>query len=77
MILRSFFVMLHRWFGLFIAGFLFVAGLTGAIISWDHELDEWLNPQMFHARGGDAPPIASPLELANRLEAEKSEAKRS
>lgn len=74
MILRSFFVMLHRWFGLFIAGFLFVAGLTGAIISWDHELDEWLNPQMFHARGGDAPPIASPLELANRLEAEDERA---
>lgn len=74
MILRSFFVLLHRWLGLFIAGFLFVAGLTGAIISWDHELDEWLNPQMFHARSGDALAATSPLELANRLEAEDERA---
>jgi uncharacterized iron-regulated membrane protein len=28
-----------------LAAFLFVSGLTGAVISWDHELDEWLNPQ--------------------------------
>ena len=43
---RSIFVLLHRWFGLTMAGFLFVAGLTGAVISWDHELDEWLNPDL-------------------------------
>ena len=30
---------LHRWFGLFTAVFLFIAGATGAVISWDHELD--------------------------------------
>lgn len=29
------------------AAFLFVAGRTGAVISWNHELDEWLNPQLF------------------------------
>jgi uncharacterized iron-regulated membrane protein len=45
-------VMLHRWFGLAAALFLFVSGLTGAVISWDHELDAWLNPQLFQAASG-------------------------
>ena len=47
--LRACLVVLHRWFGLAIAVFLTVAGLTGAVISWDHELDAWLNPQFFEA----------------------------
>jgi uncharacterized iron-regulated membrane protein len=38
--------LLHRWAGLLIAGFLFISGVTGAVISWDHELDELLNPQL-------------------------------
>ncbi|NTV75141.1 MAG: PepSY domain-containing protein, partial [Holophaga sp.] len=37
--LRRLFVKLHRWFGLGAAAFLFLAGITGAVISWDHELD--------------------------------------
>ncbi len=37
-------VRLHRWFGVATALFLFVAGLTGAIIAWDHEVDAALNP---------------------------------
>lgn len=63
---RSIFVLLHRWFGLTMAGFLFVAGLTGAVISWDHELDEWLNPDLSHvtSRG----PYLPPLSLVTRLE---------
>lgn len=65
--MRQALVLLHRWLGLFTAVFLFVAGLTGAVISWDHELDEWLNPQLFDsATAGERLP---PLELANRLEA--------
>lgn len=44
--MRSFFTLLHRYFGLTIAAFLVLTGLTGAIISWDHELDEWLNPHL-------------------------------
>ena len=65
--MRRLLVIAHRWFGLFMAVFLFVSGLTGALISWDHELDEWLNPHLFHA-----PATATPLpatELAARLEA--------
>ena len=33
----------HRWVGVVIAGFLIMAGLTGAVFSWDHELDDLLN----------------------------------
>ena len=32
--MRLVFTVLHRWVGLVIAGFLFVSGLTGAVISW-------------------------------------------
>ncbi|ULA62103.1 MAG: conserved membrane protein of unknown function [Nitrospira sp.] len=39
-------LLLHRWAGLLMAGFLIVSGLTGAVISWDHELDELLNPHL-------------------------------
>jgi len=65
--LRNALVLVHRWFGLAAALFLFVAGLTGAVISWDHELDGWLNPQFFEARTqGQAKPA---FELAARVEA--------
>ena len=36
------------------------------MISWDHELDEWLNPQLFERQSqGEA---QAPLELADQLE---------
>lgn len=64
---RTFFVLMHRWAGLFLAVFLFISGLTGAVISWDHELDEWLNPHLFEAQGEGVP--QSPLVLTEQLEA--------
>lgn len=45
--MRTVFTIFHRWAGLFIALFLFIAGATGAVISWDHELDEWQTPNEF------------------------------
>lgn len=65
--MRQFWTRIHRWAGLFIALFLIVAGLTGALISWDHELDEWLNRDLFEvsSRGEYRPP----LELAATIEA--------
>jgi uncharacterized iron-regulated membrane protein len=71
--MRAWFVRLHRWFGLGAAAFLFVAGATGAVISWDHELDEWLNPQLFQAR--TAGPALSTIELAARVEAAEPRAR--
>lgn len=65
--MRPFFVLLHRWFGLAAAVFLFIAGLTGAVIAFDHELDAALNPQFFEARS--RAPAQDALVLADRLEA--------
>jgi uncharacterized iron-regulated membrane protein len=45
--MRSIFGRLHRWAGLLTAGFLFFSGITGAIISWDHEIDDVLNKHLF------------------------------
>ena len=64
--MRAAFTLIHRWAGLFIAVFLFIAGLTGAVISWDHELDEWLNPHLYDARTTGTP--LSPYELVRRVE---------
>lgn len=63
--MRTTWTLVHRYAGLLIAGFLFFSGVTGAVISWDHELDEWLNPHLTNARtSGPSPP---PLDLAKRI----------
>lgn len=64
---RQILTLLHRWAGLFLAVFLFISGLTGAIISWDHELDEWLNPHLFERQNQGEP--LPPLVLADQYEA--------
>jgi uncharacterized iron-regulated membrane protein len=64
---RLFWTLVHRWIGLAAAIFLFVSGLTGAVISWDHELDDLLNPHLTQV-DGDGPYIPS-LELARAIEA--------
>ena len=65
--MRLAFVLIHRYVGLAIAAFLFVAGLTGSVISWDREIDRWLNPQLFNATSQGEP--LAPLDLAARVEA--------
>lgn len=69
--MRPLLVLLHRWLGLFTAVFLFIAGLTGAVISWDQELDEWLNPALFQAQSGadERGRALSSLALAEQMEA--------
>lgn len=64
--MRRVFGLLHRWAGLLTAAFLFVTGLTGAVISWDHELDEWLNPHLTDAR--TTGPARDALGLAREVE---------
>lgn len=63
---------IHRWAGLITAGFLIFSGLTGAVISWDHELDEWLNPHLNEAR--NAGPARDALVLAREIEARHPQA---
>lgn len=65
--MRPAFTLLHRWFGLVIAAFIFVTGVTGAVISWDHELDDWLNPHLTHVQSSG--PALSAIELARQVEA--------
>ncbi|MGC3981998.1 MAG: PepSY-associated TM helix domain-containing protein [Steroidobacteraceae bacterium] len=65
--MRTALVLLHRWFGLAVALFLFIAGVTGAVISWDHELDAWLNPTLYEAKSSGTPKPS--LELAAIVEA--------
>lgn len=59
-------VFLHRYVGLATALFLAVAGLTGSLIAFHHEIDEWLNPNFYDAPGRG--PLLSPAQLAERLE---------
>lgn len=67
--LRPLAVLAHRWVGLTIAAFLFLAGITGAVISWDHELDDLLNPHL-HAVAGHEQGQAQPsLNLVREVEA--------
>jgi uncharacterized iron-regulated membrane protein len=67
MTVRDAFVRLHRWVGLAMALFLVIAGLTGSIIAFNHELDAWLNPELYHVdtRGQ----TKSPLDLAAQIQA--------
>ncbi|SES70244.1 Uncharacterized iron-regulated membrane protein [Nitrosomonas marina] len=64
--MRVFWTTVHRWMGLITAAFLFVTGFTGAIISWDHELDDWLNPHLVETKSSG--PKQSPLLLAQQVE---------
>ena len=64
--MRAAFGIAHRWAGLITAAFLFFSGVTGAIISWDHALDEWLNSHLTSAKTqGPAKPS---VELAKLIE---------
>lgn len=68
-------VVLHRWVGLVMASFLLVAGLTGALLAWQDELEAWLNPQLFLA----APPspgaqTLDPLQLRERVQSTQAQA---
>ncbi|CAH1903819.1 putative iron-regulated membrane protein [Candidatus Nitrotoga sp. HW29] len=69
--MRRVFGLLHRWAGLLIAGFLLVSGLTGAVISWDHELDDWLNPHLMEAKSaGTVLPV---LDMVKQIETRHSQ----
>lgn len=50
------------------AGFLIVTGLTGAIISWDHELDEFLNPHLTKVEVRRSP-VLQPWTLVDDIQA--------
>lgn len=67
---RQFWVIAHRWAGLTIALFLAVAGITGALLAFMHELEAWLAPQahLVSAPTADSKPLDS-VELRERIQA--------
>jgi uncharacterized iron-regulated membrane protein len=71
--MRAFWTLIHRWLGLATALFLIVSGLTGAVISWDHEIDGWLNSKLYDtaSRG----PFKDPFVLAAAVEADDPRAR--
>ncbi|WP_051335673.1 PepSY-associated TM helix domain-containing protein [Methylocapsa acidiphila] len=62
--IRHFFVWLHRWTGLALAGFLVIVGLTGSLLAFNTELERLISPQLF----AQPHPGASRLDLATLAE---------
>lgn len=56
--MRSALLLLHRYAGLLMAGFLIITGLTGALLAFNHEIDEWLNPDWMHVQPQNSPVIS-------------------
>ena len=67
--MRNILVLLHRYLGLATAVFLALAGLTGSVLAFHHELDEWLNPQFYQTDHAATARMDGP-SLIERLEAE-------
>jgi len=68
MITRSFWVLLHRWSGLAMGGFLVIVGLTGSVLAFKEELDIWLNPDLMTVPIRDMS-LLDPLQLREKAEA--------
>lgn len=68
---RAVFVLVHRYVGLAITAFLLVAGLTGSVLVFQHELDAALNPALFRAQAPSATHRRiDATELRERLQAQ-------
>lgn len=71
MSLRRQLVRLHRWAGLAMAVFLIVTGITGTILAFEDELNEWLNEDLYFTEWEGEP--LTPGELVRRAEAQVPE----
>jgi uncharacterized iron-regulated membrane protein len=66
---RRFWVLLHRYAGLSMALFLIIIGLTGSILAFYQEIDDWLNPlsSLRHTRiAVQGKPLLDPFDLCDR-----------
>jgi len=63
---RNFWVWLHRWAGLIMAGFLIVVGLTGSLLAFYPELERLLNPHFYPKQV--LPKMLDPATLAELVE---------
>lgn len=73
--MRRFISLIHRYVGLIMAIFLLIAGLTGAILAWYHELDIAINSQWMQVQPPlpDTQPL-SPFALHEQVQARYPEA---
>ena len=66
--MRHFWVFIHRWAGLLMAGFLILVGVTGSLLAFNSQLERLISPQLY----AGPRPSAAPLDaatLAERAEA--------
>ncbi|HVL02128.1 MAG TPA: PepSY-associated TM helix domain-containing protein [Dongiaceae bacterium] len=65
---RRYLVLFHRYVGLVMAGFLLIAGVTGALLAWNDELEMALSPGMMRVQppADPATPMLSPLALREK-----------
>ena len=63
-------VLLHRYVGLVMAGFLIITSLTGAVLVWYNEIDLWINQQLTQHNQTNNPLLdaPSPFELRKQVE---------
>lgn len=61
---RQLWVLVHRYAGLAMTGFLVIVGLTGSLLAFNSELEDLISPQLFPA----LPPGAVPLDAATLAE---------
>lgn len=62
--IRRFWVLVHRWAGLAMAGFLILVSLTGSLLAFLPELDRAINPHLYVEERASAP--LSPGQIAQR-----------
>jgi uncharacterized iron-regulated membrane protein len=65
--LRRVSILLHRWIGLTMAGFLIVVGLTGSLLAFLPELNQLIAPALFPGPHG---PELDPVTLMRKAEAD-------
>jgi len=67
--LKNSLLTLHRYLGLLLAGFLFIAGVTGSVLAFYYEFDALLNPGLFRVEQAGQAAARSPTELAQAVNA--------
>lgn len=67
-LVRSSAIVVHRWVGLVIAVFLIVAGLTGSMMAFFHDLDVALNPELMRVTPAPGAKLLDPIELRARIQ---------
>ena len=66
--MRQFFVLMHRYVGLVMAIFLIIVGLTGALIAFFDEIDDYINHDLTHTdKPFETAPLIDPFTLRNKV----------